>query len=133
MRVYEVVKDHKSGMTKVVSYEERRDPFSRPSIMRYGEDRRARIASLKALWVTLRTSWRDRELRLRIAGNALFFVALCVFPCISAFVAIVEGLLHSGAGYPEDFVKLACVLFGALGIGSAIFLFGAFSPGTEKR
>lgn len=90
MRVYEVVKDHKSGRTKLFSYEEKPDPFSRAAIRRHGEDKRARIASLKAWWVALRYSWRDQSQRTRILGHALFFVALSLFPITCAIVAVLS-------------------------------------------
>jgi hypothetical protein len=95
MRVYEVVKDHKSGLTKVLSYEEKPDPFSRAAIRRHGEDGRARIASLKAWWVALRYSWRDRAQRTRIMGHALFFVALSVFPLVFAVLGLMGLVGHS--------------------------------------
>lgn len=80
MRTYELVQDHKTGKTKVVSWEDRNDPFAREAIRAHTVERRARVASLKALWVALRYAWRDRAQRMRIVGNVLFFAGLLVFP-----------------------------------------------------
>lgn len=94
MRNYEVVHDHKTGKMKVVSWEERNDPFARGAIRAQTVDRRARVASLKAWWVALRYAWRDRAQRMRIVGNVLFFAGLLVFPLGYAATVAAASLLR---------------------------------------
>ncbi|MEK7469492.1 MAG: hypothetical protein AAB074_19130 [Planctomycetota bacterium] len=114
MRVYEVVKDHKSGLTKVLSYEEKPDPFSRAAMRRHGEDKRARIASLKAWWIALRYSWRDRALRTRIVGHTIFFLAVSVCPVVCAVFSLMGLVGHSIPANWDDYYTAAAAILGVV-------------------
>ena len=130
MRVYELVQDHKSGKSKVVSYEERPDPFSRPAIRRLGEDQRARIASLKAWWVALAFAWRDDATRRRITGHALFFLALCVIPVTAAIFTL---LGEVSSFRPRSWDTVFGVAVGLCAIAAVGALWLRFGPGRRNN
>ena len=124
-KIYEVVKDHKSGQIKVFSHEEKPDPFSRASILRYDENKRARIASLKSWWVALRYAWRDEAQRTRIVANALFFAGLLVFPLGYAVVVALGAAFGALADGRNTF------LLGSTGILAFLALLGAVVLGVR--
>ncbi|MCC6738406.1 MAG: hypothetical protein IT452_05125 [Planctomycetia bacterium] len=115
MRNYEVVHDHKTGKMKVVSWEERNDPFAREAIRAQTVERRARVASLKAWWVALRYAWRDRAQRMRIVGHALFFAGLLVFPLgyavAVAAASLLKGITDESTGIVVGGGVLALIAF----------------------
>lgn len=119
MRVYEVVKDHKSGLTRVMAREERRpsDPLAGEHIRRLGMEKRARVASLKSWWVAVRYAWRDRAQRMRIVGHAMFFAAMLVFPLTYAILTVVGGSIAGGSSESQRLWCGAAVLLVALGTG----------------
>lgn len=96
MKSYEVVKDHKTGLTKVVTREERghADPFSPAALRRMEIGKRSRVAWLKAWLAGFRYSWQDRRERMRILSHVLFFVALLVVPLLTALVAVLSSILR---------------------------------------
>ena len=117
MKSYELVKDHKSGLSKVLVREERppSDPFANESIRRFGIERRVKIASLKSWWVALRFSWRDRAQRHRIVGHAFFFLALLAAP-VATFGLFIIQTLFAGATRTSFAGFLAVLaIFGLIG------------------
>jgi hypothetical protein len=119
MKVYEVVKDHKSGLTKVRVREERRpsDPLAGENLRRLGIEKRARVASLKRWWVALRYAWRDRAQRMRIVGHSMFFAAMLVFPLTYAILTIVGASIARGSSESQRLWSGAAVLLVAIGTG----------------
>lgn len=119
MKVYELVKDHKSGLSKVVSREERRpsDPLAGESIRRLGIEKRARVASIKSWWVALRYAWRDRAQRMRIVGHMMFFGAMLVFPVAYGVLTVVGATISGRSSESERLWAGAAVLVIALGTG----------------
>jgi hypothetical protein len=119
MKVYEVVKDHQSGRTKVMVREERRptDPLAGENLRRLDLERRARMASLKSWWIALRYAWRDRAQRMKIAGHVFFFAALLVVPLAYAAVAVIGQAIRQGVqDSPEKWYRTAVLLVLILGL-----------------
>lgn len=119
MKVYEVVKDHKSGLTRVMAREERRpcDPLAGENIRRLGIEKRVRVASVKSWWVAIRYAWRDRAQRMRIVGHSMFFAAMLVFPLTYALLTVVGASVAGGSSESQRLQSGAAVLLVALAAG----------------
>lgn len=122
MKTYEVVKDPKSGRTRVFVREEHHpcDPFSSQHLRSLQVERRARLASLKALWIELRYAWRDRTERSQISG-LLFMVAFVSVPIACGIVAVFDTLFSRSD--PAAMLPYIAESFALLSVGVLVLSF----------
>jgi hypothetical protein len=95
MKTYEVVRDRKSGGTRVLSREERSALVAAADADPEAAERRARVASLRAWAAGLRFLARDRFWNARLFGYFFFWMAVLGSWMTVGIIAAMADLVES--------------------------------------